>query len=116
MLTSGRMAALIVALSGLCGCAMSDDTVARFLVPPGQYALYICEDLADAEKNTVARIRELEQLMARAEVDSTGQIVSTAVYKSEYLTARGELNEIRKAAAAKNCEFQAGRTSDTTIR
>lgn len=114
-LVGSRAAALAIGFM-LSGCAMSDDTMARFLVPPGQYALYTCEELADQEKAVTARMRELEQLMARAEVDSAGQFVSTAVYKSDYLTARGELNEVRNAAVAKNCEFAAGRTSDKTIR
>jgi hypothetical protein len=106
-----------MALAGLlAGCTISDDTMARLLVAPDKYQFFNCDQLAAQIKSTLAREKELEQLMARAEVDPAGRLVSTVAYKSDYLTARGDLNELRQSAAAKNCAFLAGHVSDRTIR
>jgi len=74
-----------------------------------------------AERQTQINIRERELLglMAKAETGSGGRLVSTVAYRPEYLELRGEMNELRNAAAAKNCKFAqapAGRASDSTIR
>ena len=53
----------------LTACAMSDDTVSSFLVAPGKYVLYKCDDIARTAKATQARQKELEQLMAKAGTD-----------------------------------------------
>jgi hypothetical protein len=109
-----------IALASLtAGCGMSDDTMARLLVAPDKYTLYNCQDLATVEKTTAAQVRELQQLMAKADVDSTGRLVSAMAYRSDYVSARGELNEIRQASIVKKCGLIANeddRVSDTIIR
>jgi hypothetical protein len=107
-----------IATAGLlAGCSMSDDTMASLMVAPGKFTLYSCEALVEQERKSSTRARELEQLMARAEVDASGRLVSTIAYRSEYLTVRGELEELRRAAAEKKCPNIPGEhTSDTIIR
>ncbi len=118
--TFKRCASIILGFALSCllaGCSMSDDTMASFLVAPGKYTLYNCAQLAEAEAARSSREKELEQLMARAEVDTSGRLVSTIAYRSEYLSVRGELDEVRRASAEKKCPNTAGgHLSNTTIR
>ena len=112
-------AALAAALSG---CAMSDDQMGRLLVAPNKYVIYNCDEIARELQITGAREKELQQLMARASTDAGGRLVSSLAYDSDYLTARGEINELRATAAAKHCDpvpgaaGPAARASDRAIR
>jgi hypothetical protein len=92
----------------LAGCAVSDDSVGRFLVKPDRYVLYNCTQLAKAAQATFSRQRKLEMLMAKAETDSVGVLVSSGAYRPEYAQLRGLMNELQKAAADKNCKFAPG--------
>jgi hypothetical protein len=108
--------------TALAGCAMSDDQMARFLVAPNKYAIYNCDEIARQLQITGAREKELQQLMARASTDAGGRLASSLAYDSDYLTARGELNELRATAVAKHCDpvpgtaGPAARASDSAIR
>ena len=94
-----------IVATALAGCAVSDDSVGRFLVKPDRYVLYNCTQLAKAAQATVSRQRKLEMLMAKAETDSVGVLVSTTAYRPEYAQLRGMMNELQKTAADKNCKF-----------
>lgn len=110
-----------LAAFALAGCAMSDDQLAHFVVSPAKYTLYTCADIAREAKVQAAHERQLEQLMAKAGVDAGGRLVSSIAYQPDYLTVRGEINELRAAAVAKHCETAAAstapaaRTSDAAI-
>ena len=92
----------------LTACAMSDDTVSSFLVAPGKYVLYKCDDIARTAKATQARQKELEQLMAKAGTDPGAQMIASATYGTDYALARGEMNDLRAAAAERKCNFVPG--------
>src|SRR5262245_30890853 len=94
-----------IVATALVGCAVSDDSVDRFLVKPDRYVLYNCTQLANATQATVSRQRQLKMLMVKAETDSVGVLVSSAAYGPEYAQLRGIMNELQKAAADKNCKF-----------
>ena len=107
---SRRLAAVlfgIVPAALLSACAMSDDTVSSFLVAPGKYVLFSCDDIARTAKATQARQKELEQLMAKAGTGA-GQLISDATYGPDYATARGEMNGLRAAAVERKCNFVPG--------
>jgi len=62
-------------------------------------------------------VRELEALMAKAGEGTGGQLESTMAYRPEYAQLCGEMDQLRKAAADKNCKFTpGGRTSDQAVR
>jgi hypothetical protein len=106
-------------LNLLAGCAMSDDTMSGMIVAPGKYTLYSCDALAEAHKKAAAEERELRQLMARADADSAGRLVSAVAYQTDYLTVRGELNELHQASIDKKCGLVTDdddRVSDAIIR
>jgi hypothetical protein len=98
IMTAAAFAAVLLA-----GCAGSDDRMASLLITPGKYALYKCPQLAVAIHDTAVRQRELEALMAKARTGAGGQLVDAAVYRPDYLVARGELNEMHREARAKHC-------------
>jgi hypothetical protein len=58
--------------------------------------------------------------MAKAGSDSSGQFVSNLSYRPEYTQLRGQMNELRRSAAEKNCKFNPAvldpRTSGQVIR
>ena len=117
--TSGILiAALIVAALG--GCT-SDDTAGRFLVEPDKYVLYTCAEMAAQMQANAARQRKLEELTAKANAGSGGQIMSTVAYRPEYLQLRGEMNELRRTSADKKCKpvtivIPSARVSDEVVR
>src|SRR5512141_2687549 len=92
----------------LSGCASSEDTLSSFLVAPGSYVLFNCDDIARTAKGVEARHKQLEQLMAKDSTDATGRIIGGATYGSEYAMTRGQLNNLRAAAAEKNCDAAPG--------
>ena len=85
---------------GLCRCA-SDEMASRILVEPDRYVLYACPELATAWQANMNRQREL--LMIKAGTGTGGQIASSMAYRPEYNQLRGEMVQLRKAAADKNC-------------
>ena len=60
--------------------------------------------------------------MAKAGVDSGGRLASNMAYRPEYVQVLGEMDQIRKTAADKNCRFTpgtggvGGRSSDQVVR
>ena len=110
-----------VAVLLVSGCA-SEDSVGRFFVEPDRYVLYKCNELATAVQANVNRQHELELLMAKAGSGTGGELVSSVAYRPEYVQLRGEMTQLRKAAADKNCKaMPAGipsdlRTSDQAVR
>ena len=109
------IAAMMVAL---CGCA-SEDSAGSFLVTPGKFVLYNCAQLSDAAQANFSRQQELDKLMAKAGTGSGAVIVSDLAYRPEYVQLRGEMNELRKTSAEKNCKpivYTTGRASDQALR
>jgi hypothetical protein len=96
----------IVAIAGaimslaLAGCA--SETASRIFVEPGRYVLYSCKELANHAQVVIARQQELERLMAKAGPGG-GQIASAMAYQPEYAQLRGEMTQLRNAAAERKC-------------
>jgi hypothetical protein len=93
---------VVLAAAVLSGCA-SDDSTARLLVAPDKYVLYTCPEIAREMSIKQAREKELRELMNKDGSDSAARLVSGFTYDPEYLTVRGEINDLRATAAGKNC-------------
>jgi hypothetical protein len=102
----GALIALLAACAGT-----QDDSVERFFVAPGKYTLYNCAQLAQAATANEKRQRELEALIARAGPGAAGGLVAATAYKPEYYQKRGEMTEMRRTAAEKNCKFVPGQAA-----
>ncbi len=109
---------LVPALFCAGGEALADDAAwTRFLVAPGKFVLFNCQQLAVQAKTNESRMRELEALMAK----SGSEFANVVAYKPEYLQLSGELADIRREAADKKCKTIRGsrvprRTNGATIR
>lgn len=98
--------ALLVALAlPLAGCETTRDPMATIATSPGQYDLYDCPAIKAAAGGVVSRQRQLEDLMARANRGPVGGLISATTYEPEYVTLRGKMSELRRVAAANNCNF-----------
>jgi hypothetical protein len=100
----------------LAGCgSISDQTAASALVSPGKYSLYTCPDIEQRARTVRTRLLELEQLMTRAERGTGGELVNAIAYRTEYLQMRGELDELAKSTAEKNCVDQSKWSSTRAV-
>lgn len=102
-LSGSLLSTLLLALA-LPACTMSDDNMSRFLVAPGKFELYSCPELVEQARASGKRRRELEQLMAKAGQEPSGRLVNTLAYRPDYLSAQGEMRDVREAAVAKKCD------------
>ncbi len=94
--------ALVVAAAWQGGCSYSDE-LASALVAPGKFDLFNCDQLSVRARETAQRERELQLSMQEAERGAAGGFINAVAYRTDYLTARGELIELERTAAAKNC-------------
>jgi hypothetical protein len=87
----------------LGGCAVSGERAEDFYVAPGKYVFYDCKQLAGAAAYFEKRDGELTALMARAKQGAGGELASAMAYNSDYYSNRGELKDVRREQAEKNC-------------
>jgi hypothetical protein len=88
----------------LASCAGGAEHPENAFVAPGKYLLYDCPQLATAEAGFVTRDQELSRLIARAKEGPAGGFVSATVYEADYYSNLGELNDVRREQAEKNCK------------
>ena len=107
-MTRNRLISAVAALGTALGTVFGPlslrirrDGPSRILVEPDRYVLYACPELATAWQANMNRQREL--LMIKAGTGTGGQIASSMAYRPEYNQLRGEMVQLRKAAADKNC-------------
>ena len=101
------LATLLASCTGSQG-GNTDDNLSRLLVAPGKFVLYTCPEIVEKAAATAKRQRELEALMAKAGTSGAGGVVGAVAYRPEYLETRGDMNELRRAAADKGCSFVPG--------
>lgn len=100
--------ALLVALAAalpLAGCQTMSDPLGTIAASPGQYDYYDCPAIERAAIDILKRQRELRGLIARANQGPAGGFISATTYEPEYVTLRGKMNELRRAAVEKKCNF-----------
>ncbi len=101
---------LVVAGLGLSlgGCGTSggstEDRVGRLLTAPDKFIFFTCGQLEGRAATAAARQKQLEQLMAKAGTSLDGRLISVLAYQSEHTELVADLNELRRAAAEKNCK------------
>ncbi len=111
----GRHRALLCfAFVALAGCA---NGAGSFLVDPGRYSVYHCNDLAAHWKVLIARENELRELMARASQGGDGgAVIGSLAYRTDYDAVLSEERLLQRTAAEKNCNFTPQFQSDQIIR
>jgi hypothetical protein len=77
--------------------------MATMYADPAKYLLYGCRQLAQARPPLLYRIQKLEALMARAQSGGGGVLAANMAYRNEYLSARGDLQNLDARAADRSC-------------
>jgi hypothetical protein len=104
-----------IAAATLAGCTLSDDQ-ALTMVNRGKYSLYDCHSLATQARLSSKRERELAEAIEKASRGPGGELIINTVYRPEYLTVKGELQELELTAAKKNCRNPLHTQSDGVIQ
>ena len=95
------MLALGLALSG---CAeMSDSSFTQAFADPAKYDLYDCKQLEAERKSLIARVTELQSLMAKAQTGTGGIVVSELAYRNDYIAVRGSIRFAEEAWRKNKC-------------
>jgi hypothetical protein len=86
----------------LGGCAANLD-LGILYAAPGKYDYLRCEDLAPRLANSVAREKQLVELMNRANQDVAGPVVNLVTYSTDLAQVRADQKNLRQAAVDKKC-------------
>lgn len=113
---AAAMAGIVLAGALLAACSTSSDTSFSLFADPGKYQFYTCVQLAAEQKSWVVRQKDLKALIDKADQSPGGAAVGFIAYKSDYVAASEELDQIRSAARSKQCEGEESWRSSTVIR
>jgi hypothetical protein len=102
---AGANALLIMFLAGAtAGCSTSVDT---YIIDPGHYSAYHCNQLVNRLKELKTREGELRNLMEKASEGGGGTVIGGMSYRANYEKAVGEEKVLRRTAADKACALEA---------
>lgn len=110
-----RIASAVLAAALLAACTLPDDQ-ALTMVNRGKYSLYDCYAIAQQARVSSQRERELALAIEKASRGPAGELVINSVYRPEYLTVKGELQELEITANKKNCRNALRTQSDGVIQ
>lgn len=79
------------------------SSCSSLFVTPGKFHLYKCDQLVPQARHYISREKILRELIDKAKRAHGGGVVATAAYGSEYAEVQGNINELRREAAAKKC-------------
>jgi hypothetical protein len=99
----------------LSGCTLPDDK-ALTMVNRGKYALYDCFAIGVQARESAKRENELRTAMEKASRGPAGATVVATMYRPEYLTVKGELEELELMSNKKNCRNALKSQSDGAIQ
>jgi hypothetical protein len=88
----------------LGGCTSSVNIVGDPFVSPRKFQYLHCRDFAKRVADTQKREQELRTLMDRSAAGTGGSTVNLFVYEPEYRSVLSELQQLKEAAAEKNCK------------
>jgi hypothetical protein len=97
-------AVLLSLMLGACSTSGGGEGASRLFVAPDKFQNYSCQQLEIRASAVATRRKQLEQLIAKAGTTPDGRLASMLAYQAEYTETAGDLNELRRTAAAKNCK------------
>jgi hypothetical protein len=107
---------VFVLVAGLGACAVADnDSLSAFMVAPGKYDVYKCDQLAVVGKERSERAQELRLLMDKSAQGPGGAVANALAYRNEYLTAVGDLKQLENVALTKKCDMPWRPLSDRSM-
>jgi hypothetical protein len=108
-------AAAAAAAMALAGCGLGNGP-ASWLVDPGRYEAYHCNDLETRWKALSDREKDLRALMDKASQSGTGAVIGTIAYRTDYESVLTEEKLVQREANDKKCELTTTFQSDQSIR
>jgi len=108
-------AAVAAAAMALAGCGLGNGP-ASWLVDPGRYEAYHCNDLVTRWKALSDREKDLRALMDKASQSGTGAVIGTIAYRTDYESVLTEEKLVQREANDKKCELTTTFQSDQSIR
>jgi len=108
---------LLCAAAALAGCGGGNGNgPGSWLVDPGRYEAYHCNDLVTRWKALTDREKDLRALMDKASQSGTGAVIGAVAYRSDYETVLTEEKLVQREAGDKHCELTTTFQSDQSIR
>jgi hypothetical protein len=98
------VAAVALLLAGCSTQSSGESKLSVLFVPAGKYLNYTCQQLEIRANAVVTRRNQLKQLMAKAGDTLDGRLIGTLAYQTEYTESAGDLTELRRMAADKECK------------
>lgn len=99
----------------LAGCGLGNGP-GSFIVDPGKYDVYHCNDLMARWKLLNDREKELRNLMDKAGQSAGGAVIGAVAYRSDYESVLTEEKMVQKHAAEIKCELTSTYQSDQGVR
>ena len=92
------------ALANLCGCAAVSDPAGFAVATQDRYDFMTCPEILGARNNNRARLKQLSDLIDKAESSPAGFLVSAGAYRSEMVQMRALTAAAERAAQKNNCD------------
>jgi hypothetical protein len=92
------------ALANLCGCAAVSDPAGFTVATQDRYDFMTCPEILGARNNNRARLKQLSDLIDKAESSPGGFLVSAGAYRSEMVQVRALTAATERAAQKNNCD------------
>ncbi len=102
--TSGLQLILCVAVLAVAGCAAVSDPAGFGIVSQDRYDFMTCKEIIGHRTSQTNRMKQLGDLIDKAEASPGGFIAAAAAYRSEYVQARGLATAADRAARLNNCD------------
>lgn len=106
----------LLTLATLTVASCGSDDVGAIWNDPGKFTFYKCDDLARRWKELVAREKDLRSLIDKANETSTGAVIGSIAYRTDYDSVLSEEKLLQRAADEKKCVITPDYQSDHTIR
>jgi hypothetical protein len=92
------------ALAALCGCAAVSDPAGFSVATHDRYDFMNCAEIIGARNGNNGRVKQLTDLIEKADSSPGGFIVSATAYRSELVQARALAQAADRAARMHNCD------------
>ncbi|MEJ0075540.1 MAG: hypothetical protein WDO17_08845 [Alphaproteobacteria bacterium] len=93
-----------LAVLALAGCGSVSDPAGFSIVSQDRFDFMTCKQIVDQRNGQAGRMKQLAELMEKAEASPGGFIVSATAYRSEYVHSRALLAAADRAAKLNNCD------------
>jgi len=92
------------ALASLCGCGAVSDPAGFSIATQDRYDFMTCAEIIANRGGNNARVKQLTELIEKADASPGGFIVSATAYRTELVQARALAQAAERAARMHNCD------------